>query len=296
MTTVARVAREMLDDPNLSERTRQIYTERLRHFLNEHGFWNVSDVTRDEVHSFLSRWDGAKHRTYNLSYSIVSRLFNFALKQGYIEQNPVSRLARRKPIKAHGETKQEAISYLSREQVEGLLRASRSNLRLLSVLHMLYDSGARIAEVLALDLRDVDFGHGEFLVVGKGNKQRTCYFRPSTGTVLRHYLERGREPGVDAFFTERRKRSAQVRRLTYHTVYAELLEITAQSDTLQGVSFHQLRHTFATERANQIPIESLKALLGHESIATTQIYQKVTSKVAKAAALDAFAKLAQPRS
>lgn len=291
MKTVARVASELLEDPNLSDRTRHIYAEILQGFLNKHGFENIRDIGRSEIREFLSAWDGAKHKTYNLSHSVVNRLFSHALTHDYVEDNPVTKIARRKAHKARGETKQESVNYLSREQVRVLFHASRTNLRLLTLLHLLYDSGARIAEILSLDLKNVNLSQGEFHIIGKGNKERTCYFRPTTAALVRQYLNEGREQGIDALFTERMKRSARVRRLTYKKAYRDLTEISSDTTSIKGVTFHQLRHTFATERANTVPIESLKALLGHESITTTQIYQKVTSQAAKQSAFDAFAKL-----
>ena len=74
MKTVARVAQEMLEDPNLSERTRHIYAEILRRFLNFHGYRDIAEIGRADIKEFLSHWEKAKHKTFNLSHSVINRL------------------------------------------------------------------------------------------------------------------------------------------------------------------------------------------------------------------------------
>ncbi len=113
MKTVARVTRELLDDPNLSERTRHIYSEILRQFLNYQGYRNICDIDRNDIKEFLSHWDDAKHKTYNLSHLVVNRLFNLARTQEYIKHNPASKIGGRRAQEAQGETRQETVKLLS---------------------------------------------------------------------------------------------------------------------------------------------------------------------------------------
>ncbi len=117
-------------------------------------------------------------------------------------------------------------------------------------------------------------------MVGKGNKKRWCYFGEASKAALQAYFLKN-EGTHEALFSERLVKSAKVRRLSYATAYREWKEATESRPTLRTTGFHNLRHTFATERAKVVPLEVLRALLGHENIQTTLIYQKITSEVAR---------------
>ena len=152
-------------------------------------------------------------------------------------------------------------------------------------------SGARIAELLALDLVDVDLTHRRFQVIGKGNKQRWCFYSEKAEQALDKYLRHYRHEVCPALFTAQRPLTGQVSRWNYRTVYTYWQKCTQTEPLLQGVRIHDLRHTFATERVGLMGIEELRALMGHENIQTTLRYQKVTSERAEATAQNAFAML-----
>ncbi|MBD2115163.1 tyrosine-type recombinase/integrase [Nodosilinea sp. FACHB-141] len=81
--------------------------------------------------------------------------------------------------------------------------------------------------------------------------------------------------------------------LSYAIAHRDLREAIDQYKSLKGTRFHDLRHTFVTERAQIILLEVLRALLGHEKIQMTLIYQKITSRVAQESAEEALQKLAK---
>jgi integrase/recombinase XerD len=97
-----------------------------------------------------------------------------------------------------------------------------------------------------------------------------------------------REHPHHALFTERLVFGRNIRRLSYDTAYREWKTALSNCTLLQDARFHDLRHTFATERAKVVPIEVLRVLLGHENVQTTLIYQKITSQVAKEVAQNAL--------
>jgi integrase/recombinase XerD len=141
-----------------------------------------------------------------------------------------------------------------------------------------------VGEVLALNLEDIDLKHQKFQVLGKGNKQRWCFYSDDAAKSLDEYLKYSRHQSINALFTAQHPVTLKVSRISYHTLYAYWREITNMQEQLQGVRIHDLRHTFATERVGLISIEELRSLMGHESIQTTLQYQKVTSRKAESAA------------
>jgi integrase/recombinase XerD len=184
------------------------------------------------------------------------------------------------------------VRYLTRKQLEILFKAAEPSPRLAALIALLYESGARISEVLSLPLSALDLQACQFQVIGKGNKKRWCFFGHRAAQALRRYIDGGRHHPHHALFTERHAFSNALRPLSYQMAYRDLREAKDGYSTLNGVRFHDLRHTFATERAQLVPLEVLRALLGHEKIQTTLIYQKITSQVAGEAARAALQKLA----
>lgn len=157
-----------------------------------------------------------------------------------------------------------------------------------ALVHLLHRTGARISEVLGLDLTHLNQEQHKFQVIGKGNKQRWCFYSEDAARVLERYLRYDRHSGCPALFTARQPIALTVSRLSYRTVHQDWTDLTAQEAILEGVRLHDLHHTFATERVGLMGIEELRALMGHQNIQTTLRYQKVTSQRAELVAQKAF--------
>jgi integrase/recombinase XerD len=157
---------------------------------------------------------------------------------------------------------------------------------------LLHRSGARILEVLALDLDAINFEQHKFQVLGKGNKQRWCFYSDDAAQLLAKYLTYYRHHSCSALFTAQQPIAGTVSRLSYRTVHQNWQRLITGIPELEGVRLHDLRHTFATERVGLMGIEELRALMGHQSIQTTLRYQKVTSARAETVAKSALSKLA----
>lgn len=130
-------------------------------------------------------------------------------------------------------------------------------------------------------------------MIGKGNRQRWCFYSEDAAEVLQKYLAGYRHPGSPALFTAQQYLSGQVNRLSYRSAHHNWKQLIKGHPALAGIRLHDLRHTFATERVGIIALEELRALMGHQSIQTTLRYQKVTSEQAQHAAQRAFNKLSQ---
>jgi integrase/recombinase XerD len=100
---------------------------------------------------------------------------------------------------------------------KGLDQAIQKDARLSALVHLLYSSGARIAEILALDLSDIDFTARKFQVIGKGNKQRWCFYNEDTDFYLNNYIKYYRHPQISALFTAQKPNQEYVSRLSYGT-------------------------------------------------------------------------------
>ncbi len=166
---------------------------------------------------------------------------------------------------------------MTNQQLQVLYQLLLADVRFHSLVCLLHRTGARISEILALDLEQVNLDKRKFEVLGKGNKKRWCFYSQDAAILLDKYIHFYRYKAHPALFTARHPVTFQVTRLSYSYTYSMWRNLIAQSPLLHGIRLHDLRHTFATERVGLMGIEELRALMGHENIQTTLRYQKVTS-------------------
>jgi integrase/recombinase XerD len=292
IVTLATVITEFLDRPGYAAKTRYSYEMTLLPLLAQYGKTPIELLTRPTLEDYLNHLEHLAYTTHRRHQAILQSLLNFAVAQGYLKANPIAQLKQRKPDSQKGEhNRDQLIRYLTQEQLRQLYTVVQSDVRLNALVHLLHRSGARIAEILALDLSEIDLENCKFQVVGKGNKQRWCFYSQDAAQVLAHYLRYYRHPNCPALFTAQQPYSGRVNRLSYATVYKAWKRLSGNHPALRGVRLHDLRHTFATERVGLMGIEELRALLGHEHIQTTLRYQKVTSARAERVAKHALAEL-----
>jgi integrase/recombinase XerD len=289
LISLATVATQFLERPGLAKKTQQSYELTLLPLLQEYGQYPIEVLTRSTLEAYLNTLSHLAYTTHHRHQAIIQALFNFAVEQGYLKANPIARLRRRKPDAQRGEhTSDQSIRYLSPDQLKQLYQVVAPDVRLSAIVHLLHRSGARIAELLGLDLQDVNLSQQKFQVIGKGNKQRWCFYSDDAAKALDKYLRYSRHPGTPALFTAQHPFTGVVSRLSYRTVHTHWQDCTQKEPLLKGIRLHDLRHTFATERVGLMGIEELRALMGHQNIQTTLRYQKVTSGRAEAVAKNAF--------
>jgi integrase/recombinase XerD len=260
--------------------------------LEKYGRWPVHLLDRQTITEYLEGLTEISYTTHCRHQAILQALFNFAVEHGHISANPIARLRRRKPDPVKGEHASDRLShYLTPEQLHRLYQAITPDCRLHALVRMLHRTGARIAEILALDLADVDLDRRRFQAIGKGNKQWWCFYSEDAATALTKYIRFYRHPDSEALFTAQHRVSGQVNRLSYRTAHSHWRTAIADYPELDGIRLHDLRHTFATERVGLMGIEELRALMGHQNIQTTLHYQKVTSQQAESVAQRAFSRL-----
>jgi integrase/recombinase XerD len=184
-TTLATVTTEFLQRPDLARSTLRSYQSTLLPLLQEYGRSPIEILTRQALQEYLNDLTGLAYTTHHRHQSIVQALFNFAVEQGHIKVNPIARLKRRKPDRARGEHgTDEVIRYLTPEQLVALYRVVVSDRRMNVLVHLLHHTGARIAEILALNLEDVNLSLRKFQAIGKGNKRRWCFYSTDAAQAL----------------------------------------------------------------------------------------------------------------
>ena len=156
--TLATVATQFLQRPGLAKETLRAYESTLMPLLAIYGSWSINLLERSEVVEYLQSLTHLAYTTRRKHQATVQALFNFAVERGYLKANPIARLKQPKPDPQQGEQiSDDPIRYLSEPQLKCLYRAVELDTRMKAIVSLLHRSGARISEVLQLDLDDVDF-------------------------------------------------------------------------------------------------------------------------------------------
>lgn len=145
-------------------------------------------------------------------------------------------------------------------------------LRDIAIMELLYASGIRRAELVGLNLSDVDLERRLMRVIGKGDKQRTVFMNQSASEAIRQYIGVRPRTSDGALFLSRRKS-----RLSHRQAWVIFRTFAQLSGLTKHVTPHVMRHSFATHLLeNGADLVTIKELLGHESLSTTQIYTNVS--------------------
>ncbi|MEI2580350.1 MULTISPECIES: tyrosine-type recombinase/integrase [unclassified Scytonema] len=282
MMTLAALATEFLERPGLAKSTLRSYESTIIPLLKQYGRWSIEIIDRQVLVEYLNQLTDLSYTTHHRHQAVITALFNFAVDMGYLKSNPVVGLSRRKPNQDKGEhATDEAVRYLTHHQLNILYRVIQKDARMSALVRLLHTSGARIAEMLALNLDDIDLKARKFQVIGKGNKQRWCFYSEVALKSLNYYIKYYRHPNHPALFTAQQPKTFEVSRLSYRMAHKSWTSLIGETPELQEIRIHDLRHTFATERVGLMGIEELRALMGHENIQTTLRYQKITSQRAE---------------
>ncbi len=200
--TLARLVTEFLERRELSQSTQRSYEFTLMPLLAQYGRWPIEIINRQVLSEYLEGLVHLSMTTHHRHQAIIQALFNFAVEQGYLTVNPIAGIKRRKPdfSKAEHGTDQ-VVRYLSSQQLTVLYELVAVDARMYAVVSLLHRTGARIGELLALDLEEVNLDERKFQVVGKGNKCRWCFFSEDAAVALNQYIQYERASGVSALFT-----------------------------------------------------------------------------------------------
>lgn len=237
-------------------------------------FFNIGATTTSDVRRFVMELMGPrKYTPASVRRKIAALRSYFALqkREGRRSDNPAADVPPPKAAKRLPHVMSEPeVTKLLRTRIAG--KTDFQRLRDTAIMEVLYASGIRRAELVGLNISDVDLERRLMRVIGKGNKQRTVFINQASADAIRTYLGvRPRTPD-EALFLSRRKT-----RLSHRQAWVIFRQFADVSGITQHVTPHVMRHSFATHLLeNGADIMTIKELLGHESLSTTQIYTNVS--------------------
>ena len=264
-----------LQNKNFSPLTVKSYREDLEAFLTffrQHNQNDIRHFTSANIRTFLAAVQMQHHPARNTMLRKIASLRSFAaylLEQGELNCNPFKLLPAPKRQKI-------LPKFLSVPETLRLLQtASHTKMapRDRALFELLYSSGLRRSEITGLKIKDVDFFNGVVKVFGKGSKERIVPVTDAALAALKDYLAYRKNPQpTEALFLNKNGKPLTGDGLAY------IFKNTAISAHLvRKVTPHSLRHSFATHLLNNgCDLRSLQEMLGHRSLASTQVYTHVS--------------------
>lgn len=265
-------------EKGLSEHTLVAYGQDLRLFAEylQPQELDLCDATQGDIQRYLSYRFQQQYgaRSNARLVSSLKQFFQYLVHTGLRKDNPVELIATPKVFHS-------LPSSLSESEIESLLGApnldSAYGCRDKSMLELMYSSGLRVSELVAMQLSQLNLNQGIIRVIGKGNKERILPIGEEAQEYLeiylgnyRHLLKKQNIRNDDVFLSSRGK--AMTRQAFWQLIKKYLMIAGIKSEYTP----HSLRHAFATHLLNHgADLRTVQILLGHSDLSTTQIYTHV---------------------
>jgi integrase/recombinase XerC len=256
--------------------------------LGRNGVTEIADVNLPLIRSWLATQQVRGGARTTLSRRAVSvRLFTkWATKRGYIATDIGATLATPKPHRTLPGvlTQGDAVSALDSMATRAAEFDTPISIRDVAIVELLYATGARVSEVCGLDLEDLDFHRNTIRVLGKGNKERMIPMGAPAVKALNTYINNARPQLVNDKSARALFLGARGKRIDQRAVRTIVYEALSALEGVERMGPHALRHSAATHLLEGgADLRTVQEILGHSSLATTQIYTHVSTERLRAA-------------
>lgn len=272
-------------EQNRSQKTIANYDHYLTRLIDYAGDIQVTDIDQELVRKWrlwLNRLgtntsDELQKTTQNYHLIALRSFLKFCAKRDWTALAPEKiELAK---------TTRKQVTFLNPEELQRLFAEPKLDtlpgLRDRAILELLFSSGLRVSELVGLDREHINLKRREFMVRGKGQKDRPIFISPEAASYVQKYLDQRNDTTKPLFIRYSGRKaidlSGNYHRLTARSVQRMVARYALLAGITKHVSPHTLRHSFATDLLmNGADLRSVQALLGHSNISTTQIYTHVT--------------------
>ncbi|MBX4199422.1 tyrosine-type recombinase/integrase [Candidatus Saccharibacteria bacterium] len=273
-------------EQNRSQKTIANYSHYLVRLSDFAGDIKLSDIDAE----LIRRWrlwlnrlgtntsDELSKTTQNYHLIALRSFLRFCIKRGYDDVLPPDQIELAR-------TKRPQVTFLTPEELQRLASqpdlSTPVGLRDKAIIELLFSSGLRVSELVGLDRDHINLKRREFMVRGKGQKDRPIFISEEAAACITRYLEKRQDNTKPLFIrysgSKKVDLSGNYHRLTARSIQRMIARYALLAGITKHVSPHTLRHSFATDLLmNGADLRSVQAMLGHSNIATTQIYTHVT--------------------
>lgn len=272
-----------------SQKTAENYHLYLNRLMEFQGDIEVGKINAELIRKWrlwLNRYkneSGATLSTMTQSYHLIA-LRSFL---AYCAKRDIDTLV---PTKIElPKTKHKQVTFLNNDEIVRMINEipidTASGLRDRAIVELLFSSGLRVSELVGLNRDHINIERREFMVRGKGNKDRPVFISLEAAMHIKSYIQT-RKDSLKPLFISYRDRTPQhldtsgdFRRLTPRSVQRIIKNYALRAGITKHVSPHTMRHSFATDLLmNGADLRSVQSMLGHSNISTTQVYTHVTDQ------------------
>jgi integrase/recombinase XerD len=266
---------------DFSSNTVSAYRNDLNQFVgfisDELGVCSWAELQDTHLTSYVLQMRERKYASSTVARktAAIKSFFGFMVRSGELRSDPSESLASPRVEKY-------VPKAMSEQQIQALLHEPTrdmkpENTRDCAMLQTLYATGMRVSELVSLDLNDVDLERGTVCCTGKQNRRRDVELSPEATAALTQYLELGRPVIAKVADEQALFLNHRGNRLTRQGFWL-ILKQYAQAAGIDEITPHTLRHSFAAHQITRgRDLGDVQRILGHVSISTTQIYQKIAS-------------------
>ena len=246
----------------------------------------VEDITDEWVRKYrlwLNRYKGVNGK----GLSVMTQAYHLIALRGFLKYLGKRKIKTLSPSLIElPRTHRAQVTFLYVDEIEQIIDEiptdTETGLRDKAIIEMLFSTGLRVAELISLNRGDVNLSKGEFMIRGKGQKDRLVFMSKSAMEAVEDYLAE-RKDSLPALFLNNSRNTPMTgtngdyRRMSARSIERIVNKYVKQAGITKHVTPHTLRHSFATDLlSNGADLRSVQAMLGHSNISTTQIYTHVT--------------------
>ena len=272
-----------------SPRTIENYKLYLERFIDFAGDIDVAKITSETIRKYRLWLNRYKNSNTGEELLLITQNYHLIALRGlltYLSQRDISSLAADKITLPKTVRKQ--VTFLHYDEVVRLIEQipldNEPGLRDRAIIEFLFSSGLRVSELVNLNRDHINLARREFMVRGKGQKDRPVFVSMSAAEHVKNYLD-ARSDSLPALFISYSRRltkpsvSGDYRRLGARSIQRMVSHYARLAGITKHVSPHTMRHSFATDLLmNGADLRAVQSMLGHSNIATTQIYTHVTDQ------------------
>ena len=267
----------LISDREASENTLSSYLRDIRQmgdYLMQNNGLDITEVRESDLQSYLEylRNVGKSRSTIARNIASWKNFYQYLLSQDYVQENPAKNLTAGKP-------EHKLPEILTDKEIELLLQQPKpvdhKGLRDKAMLELMYATGIRVSELIALNLSDVNFVSGDIRCFSK-NRERFIPMYPYAMSVLSQYIEQARPYLISAAETEALFVNMNGERMSRQGFWKIIKYYQNKADIKKDITPHTLRHSFAAHLLeNGADLRSVQKMLGHSDISSTLLYTQL---------------------